>query len=445
MMRKAMIFSMIFLLTAGLMFAAGQREVTDEVVIEFWHQPSTINVPGFEDVSQEYGDFEAYLAEKFSAQHDGITLTTRLVPWEGIFETFNIAIAGGNPPAIGMDYLGRTSQYNAMGALTPLEDFMPQYIIDDAADVRNLFEVDGKMHALPAHAWNYNTMVVNVGLLKYHGWEGPILNGPGEPYTHEEWVDFLYQVRATVPDGIFPTVWKTGDEQGDYGWWAYFWGFGAEMFGPDGKVTTNPDPIVEALELITYLRDNNLTPRGIASMRANESNEMWYAGNVVMNMAGFPHAEALRRSVEAEGAYDFEVMAVPFPTRDGDTGFNVFGPTAYAFFTEDPRELEAAVKFIEFMMYDEDHWIPMMKSVGQFMVQESYADVNLYEGNEFQELVAEMIERFDTGNFGLTHPQYQRIRISMAEALQKYFTGMVSAEQAVDEYLTAIRRLNDEL
>jgi multiple sugar transport system substrate-binding protein len=448
------VFKRIFLITAVLLilssmvFAAGRTETAakEDVTISFWHFPQVRNVPGFENQSKEFGDFWAYLAKEFSAMDNGIKVETELIPWTGGFERFNVAIAGGNPPTIGFDYFGRTPSYYRSGIATPASKVVPHLVADTDASIIDLYSLgDGEVHALPGFTWSNGSMMINVGLLKKHGWTGPILNGPGQPYTFDQWVDFLWKVKQTVPSNVWPTVWSCGDEQGDYTWMGIFWGYGYSPFDANGKVTTNQEAMVKGYKLIQYLRDNGLTNRGIASMRGNEANDLFTSGLSVMNRMGTKSIENILRDRIKEGILDFELdlMVVPYPTEKGTIGFSAVGPTGFVFLTQDQKKLDAAAKWVDFVM-QEKYWPALVAGTGQFMLQNRYANINIYAGDPLMEAIGEMRSKFGAGDFALAHPEYQRIRIAMSEAGQKIFTGMATVERAVADFHAEARRLNKE-
>jgi len=441
----------MLLLITGVLFAGGQKEEEaaetaeeKEVTVSFWHFPQVQGVEGYEAQSKEYGDMWAYLAEEFTKKDNNIKVETEVIPWTGGFERFNIAIAGGTPPSIGFDYLGRSGQYYAMDAVVPADDIMPASYINDIKDsIKDLYMVGGKVHALPGFAWNAGQWIVNRGLLEKHGWpeNEQILNGQGQPYTFDEWVAFLEKAKATVPEGIWPTAWSCGDEQGDYSWWGIFWGYGGKLFDENGNVYDDPSGMMEGYKLMLELRDKGLTAKGIAQMKGNMANELMSDGKVVMRPGSLGHARNIKKGID-EGTLDFEynIEVFPSPTEKGDSSFNAVGPTGFIFFAQDKAEQDASSKWVQYAM-DDKWWPKMVAATGQFPCQKSLDDANLYAGNDFMEIVDSMLARFPAGDFGLANPQYQKIRMAMAQAGQKIFSGAASVEEAVKEYYAEVRRL----
>ncbi len=446
--KKVFLTAFLILFVANFLFASGQQEgqttAEDEIEISYWHFPRADNVPGYEDVSKERGDFESYLAKKFTEMDNGISVETEVVPWNGGFERINVAIAGGDPPTVLLDYIGRTSVYNQMGATIPADKVLPAHVVDDVySDYLDLYTTGGDLHGLPADDTSLDVMNINVGLLKKHGWEGPVLNGPGQPYSFEEFTEFLTDVKDVVPSDVYPTAWTGGDEQADYVWWLIFAGFGGELFDSDGTVTDDYSGMIEGYEYLMSLKEKGLLARGIASMKGNDGNKLFTAGKVVVRAGGKPHADDLKNNIE-EGAldYEYEVMAVPFPTEAGDKVYNTVGPSGFVFFTDaSDKETEAASEFIEFML-SEEYWPAYIQAIGRQALQKKYSNEDIFSGDAYMEQITGIESSlFDNG---IANPNYQEIRIALSQAHQKIFTERATIEEAVNDFYEEVRELVNE-
>jgi ABC-type glycerol-3-phosphate transport system substrate-binding protein len=303
--------------------------------------------------------------------------------------------------------------------------------------------VDGKVHALPGFAWNIN-LNVNVGLLRKYGWEGPVLNGPGNAYSDEEYTAFLTKVKETVPADVWPYVMQCGNEQGDYGWWQHFWGYGGKLFDADGTVADDHTGMIKGYNYLLGLVDKGLMARGVASMQATDPNKMFFSGKSIVGFGHKFHAKQIQSAIE-EGVIDaeYEVMPIPYPSENGDKGFTANGGTGFIFFAQDKAEQEGASEWIQYVMSDE-WWPHTVKGSGQFPLQKSMADANLYEGDEYQTVVSQMLAKFESGDFGLAHPKYQQIRVALSQAGQKIFSGQTTVEKAVEQFYAEVEDIISE-
>ena len=444
------------MLTVGLIavvaaagFAGGQGEAggsgsgasESNNAITMWHFPQITNVPGHSAESSEFGDWWQYVAQRYMQENPGTNVTIEMVPWEGGVDKINVAIAGGSPPDIVFDYLGRTGGWAIQGASVPLEGIVSEELQSDIVPAfKDLYMINGSLHALPGFSWNQN-LNINVGLLRSLGYQGEILNGPGQPYTYEEFEQFLKDIKAVMPTGVYPLGLGAGSEQGDYLWWSFFWGFGGFLYDQNGQVTDDSTGIVAGYEYLKSLADQDLLAPGVAGMTASDVINLWTAGRVAILGGSQYHARLIENAID-DGVlgFEYDVMPVPMPTLDGDSGYAVIGPTGFSVMAQDPEKQQAAVDFIEYAMKPEI-WGPTVVGSGQFPATQSAAAMDLYAGNEYQAVVQSMLDRFPAGNFALSSPNYNKIRIALSTAGQGIFSGQQSIEDAVAVFLEEAARL----
>lgn len=432
-----------------LSFAGGQTEkkqdgmqgAAQKTEISMWHFPQINAVPGFEAHSKDFGDFWNYLSAEFNKSQNKYEVKTELLAWDGGTEKANVAIAGGSPPEIIFDYLGRTSSWYTQGAAVAAEDIVPQKMINDIQDsIKTIYTIDGKVHALPGFTWNMN-LNVNVGLLEKYGWKGPILNGPGKTYSYEQFTEFLRKVKETVPSDVYPMVMQCGSHQGDYVWWQFFWGFGGKLFNQDGTVASDMSGMIEGYKYFLKLREEKLIAPGVASLVGGDTTQMWASGKSVVEGGNLYNYDLIDKAVkEGHLDYDLNVIPIPFPSESGNKGYNANGPTGFIFFSESEAKQSGSSEWVQFVMSDK-YWGPLVTGSGQFPLQKSMAGKNLYEGNNYQSIVSEMMSKFSSGNFGLASPNYQKIRIKLSETGQKIFSDRATVEQAVEDFYSEVKKL----
>lgn len=441
----------LILIFVGTAFAGGQSEDGEPTEAEdsgketvtFWHFPQIRNVPGYEDVSEEYGDWWEHVAGQYMEENPDVEIETELLPWEGGVDKINVAISGDNPPDLVFDYLGRSGNWYQQGAAVAVDDLVSQDLKDDILDsFKDIYTIDGDLHAVPGFSWNMN-INVNVGLLRDIGIEGEILNGPGEPYTFEQFTDLLREIDEKAPDSIHPFGIGAGSEQADYIWWGFFWGFDGFLYDEDGTVTDDPSGIVDGYEYLKSLGDEGLLAPGVASMTASDVINLWSEGRVAVMWGQKFHAQEVKESID-EGVVDFEyeIMPAPFPSEDGESGYTAIGPTGFIVMSEDERKQEILGDFIDFAMQPE-YWTPTVKGSGQFPALESVAEEDIYEGDEYQEVVQMMLSEYPAVDFGLSSPNYNEIRGALSQAGQAIFSDRQSPEEAVETFLETVRGLEE--
>jgi ABC-type sugar transport system, periplasmic component len=437
-MKRCAVFIMAML---ALFLAAMPACSADKVKITYWFFPTERNVPGYESVSANFGDWEKYLAGEFMKENPDIEITPELVPYEGGVDKVNVTIAGGNPPDIIFDYLGRSGNWYFQGAVQPVDSLISSKLKGDLLDsFKSLYTLDGKLHAVPSFAWNIG-LIVNRGLLKSWGYKGEILNGPGNAYSQKQFEDFLAKVKAVAPSGCYPYALGCGSEQGDYHWWQMFWGNGAKLFNPDGTTVSSSPGLIEAYTWLKSLMDKGLIAPGVASTAAADVNSMWASGKIAMVGGHKGTAGYIEKSIK-DGLLkiDYDCAIFPFPSKDGKSGYLAMGPTGYMIMAKESAKQKAAMRYIEWVM--QPKWESLCSlGAGLFPTTKSVAAMNIYKADEFNSTQSAMMNKFPAGDFALADPNYNKIRIAMAACGQSIFAGMKNPKDAVADFLAEVKKI----
>ena len=437
---------MILLVTASLVFAGGQGEkkaaaAPEKVTISFWHFPIFINVPGFEANSKEYGDWEKFLASEFMKTHPNIEVKTQLQPWEGGVDKINVAIAGGNPPELVADYLGRTGGWFVQGAAVPLDNLLADSLKNDILPAyKSLYYINGKLHAMPIMAWSIS-LVINGNLTDKYGLTSAIPKMGGD-WTTDQFKAVLKKMKAAASsDGVYPLGMACGSEQGDYIWWRFIWGFGGGLFDDKGNVIADSPATIETYKYLLKLNKEGLMVPGVASMTGSDTMKLWSSEKEFMQ-GGNAYYRTLLQKAYKDGLVSKppKVIAVNFPAKAGIKQKSAIGPTGYVIMTKDSAKQKAAASFIEFAMQSKYN-APAVKTAGQFPATKSVADMNIYKDDELMTAMANMLAKYPAGDFGLSNPNYGKIRVELAAAEQAMFSGVKTPEQAMKEFADKVRAL----
>lgn len=442
---KAILTLLILVSITVPVFSQGTKEAAaadGKQSITYWHFPFVHTVEGFETVSKNYGDWEVYLAQEFMKENPDIKVSTELLPWEGGVDKINVAIAGGNPPDLVFDYLGRSGGWHHQGASVPWDGIISDALLDDLRpSFKELYTIEGQLHAIPGFTWNMN-LSINAGLLKKMGYTKPILNGQGNTYSTKDFEKFLTEIKALAGPGVYPLALACGSEQSEYIWWGFFWGFGAKLFNEDGTTVSESPEMVEAYKWLVSLRDKGLVTPGVASQTASDTLQLWASGKVVIHGGNKAYYNTIEKGVE-DGLLDMEVDVRPFvyPSKDGKTGYGAMGPTGFSLLTKDAGKQKATAKFVEFMMQPK-YWTPQVKGAGQFPATESVAKLDIYADDAYQTVVGGMLSKYPAGDFGLSNPNYDKFRVALASCGQAIFSGLKTPEDAVAGFLKEVKKVN---
>src|SRR5699024_4684203 len=184
-------------------------------------------VEGFEDETANFGDWEKIQAEKFMEEHPHVTIEVQALTWEDLGTRVPVAIAGGTPPDLLRDYLGRTSQYAHEGVVESFDDLIPQEELDDYLETYvDMYTINGELHALPQYAWA-SSMPFNRAIWEEAG-KADLLPEDGQvTWTFDE---FDKAVRAVNADNVYPVGVQLAQSQGDNGLLQWFWAHGAKLY-----------------------------------------------------------------------------------------------------------------------------------------------------------------------------------------------------------------------
>ncbi|MHA3979235.1 extracellular solute-binding protein [Halovulum sp. GXIMD14794] len=146
----------------------------------------------------------------FSAEDNGITVSTLPTEWNNYYDQIKAAYAGGNPPDVHVMHRHRVLEFASLGAIAPITEDLEAVGIDtgDWAELaKDAVTHDGEIYAVPLdfHALLWH---VNVDIME----EAGLLNEDGTPKIPQS-VDELLAQAQTVQE-------KTGKEYLGAGWMA---------------------------------------------------------------------------------------------------------------------------------------------------------------------------------------------------------------------------------
>lgn len=319
--------------------AGGQRETDDRVVLTTYIQKDPAN-PQFEGHNA--------VMEAFSAANPNITFRHEYATGEAFHQKFQAMAASGNMPDLFTTYVGkRTAYITETGLVLDLRPYLDSEFLSGFSP--NVWEPqgpDGEIFTVPPSMAVTHVMYANTAILDELGLTFP--------ETYEELLGQVDTIRAA---GYFPISLGNRDQWPMNSWFLSAlvdrlggteW-FDAAMVG-DASFTD--EPFVRSLEIIEEMTQKNVFSPGVNQMSNPEANQEFYQGlSVYMIDAGW-RTSAMTNILDTE-QQEAIYMGV-FPRIEGSVqhgtsaavpsegfGLNVNLP-------EDPRKLEAALKFIRF-------------------------------------------------------------------------------------------------
>lgn len=405
--------------------------------LTYWFFPVYINVPGFESHSAAHGDWEKFLATEYMKSHPDVEISAELQPWEGGVDKVNVAIAGGNPPDIVVDYLGRTGSWYTQGAGVPLDNVISQKMKDDIQpSFKGLYTINGKLHAYPMMAWVQMLLTNSFVYDKYK----VALPPSGSELSTDQFKAILASAKKNFPQGVYPYGLGCGTEQGDYVWWAFIWGFGGRLFDDAGKVAVNSPQTLEALKYLQSLDKEGLLAPGTATMAVPDLVKLLYSnklGGWMGNKGNLSNLNQAYKDGTIEGPP--RINLYPFPTKTGKP-MNAIGPTGFIVMTKDAAKQKIAADFMEFCLQPKYH-AAAVKAAGQLPATKSVAAMDIYKGDELGQIAQQLVAKYPAGDFGVSNPNYNKIRKELSVQLQAMFADMKTPEKTVADLDAAIRKI----
>lgn len=299
------------------------------VELTFWH--------GYTEAD---GDVLDQIVRDFNAEHDDITITTEVNPWDVIDDTFLPALSAGNGPEIVAMPAERLPVYADRGAFADLDEF---YADDEAsADLnpgaKDMVTVDGTAYGVPT-GFVPLTMFYNTTLFAAAGVEVPTTwdewvaaaraltvdsDGDGTP----EQYGLALADHATVGNGVWPTL---------------FYGNGGGVV-EDGKAVIDSP---ENAETLTFWHDavarDRISPTGVDGVTGDS---LFSSGRVGMYVGG-----PWMATVAQENGVDYGIA--PVPAGPSTQAASAIGVAMALTEQADPAQQEAAQEFFAYFLSHE--------------------------------------------------------------------------------------------
>jgi len=405
-----------------------------QVTISYWFFPEFKSVPGFEDVSKEYGDWERYQADQFMKLNPNVKVETNLLPWGEGYQTVLNAIAASTPPDIMREYIVRASQYQSMGVTDDLSnDIAPADKTDFGDENLALWTWNNQLIGLPHFGWS-GMVVVNKDLFKKAGAENLLPTESGRNWSYDQFMEAARAIKK-LPD-TYAVTFPSGDQTADNFIRMWMGGYGAQVFTEDGKATALNSPEgVKGLQWMVDVVNEGLTPPGAASEDYYTAFNLFIESKVGM-IAGAPFTWGeVAAAFKDKNLPPFELYGVNFPSEKGDKYPVVMGPTGIVMFKQtDPVKREWVAKYVQFLASAENQ-ATECKAANQFCYRKSLE--SLAKGVPGLEDAMAILTYSGFGDYGIRNPKYSKIRPVFFPEIQAALLGTKTPEQALNDFAKA--------
>mgnify|MGYP000886990981 CR=1 FL=1 len=412
--------------------AAAEEASSEPVKLKFYAYgyQQLMNLPGYEDKTQNLGDVYNLLIDEFTAQHPNVSIElVTLNPAGGGTEQLDVDIASGTMPNIYYDSLLRVTKYNGLGYLLNLKDYVSADTINDY--------VAGSID--PEYVWNLPTddgpmfLAVNKTLFEKIGALDLLPAEDSREWTTDEYLAALQAVKDAGIDNTYPTIFWAANQSGDAANFGFLFGFGAKFFeGTDySKVVLNSAEGLNAFNFINNVVQSGLSVPGAAALNDDDMWATWQNQQISMT-GGYSYLQVLAK----ESAEPFEAYFVNFPHAQGQPNppFATDTHTLAVFKSENEQENIWAARFVEFITSSET-WIPLIcQAHGTLSMRNSFQD-KLTLSPELA-AIAKRMTQDGVLSYGPTCPKWSELRPLYASELQAMFSGAKTPEQALADFET---------
>lgn len=393
------------------------------------------------------GDFEINCDENYICQGEdsGIYFWRDIVlkdyPEEVILREYStdnttikmdIDLAGGDPPDVYWDYIGRVNKYANSRLAVPIElgdeaeEFIPSYL--------DLLTKDGVLYGLPHTAWAA-VMAVNKPLLESAGggYLLPADDDPDRSWTIDEFLEATRLVQEKYGEGYYGYVLFAAGVSGDY-WSSFGWlaGFGAKLY-ENGKIVIDSPEGRAALTFMKKMQDDGIAMPGAAGLTYAENLAAMKNNNVVA-MGGTPsHGERLISLTDGSGSIQAVIMEYPHMPGVEKVPISVGPDAGMLFKTGNPIREARALKLLKYIT---------SKRVQAYsaIVRARYSSLKGVPevGSESLAwtIANGMIEQNGIFDMGTGLDKYNEVRELWPPMLQAIFSEELTVDEALDRFVT---------
>lgn len=387
------------------------------------------------------------LAERFEAEHEGVTITIEELNWDGISEKLESAMMTGTTPDIYIDGTARTAKLPYTGLTVDVSDVINGLDGWNSGAIQ-IGELDGAYYLVPITLMPSTILSVNVSLAKQYG----VYDMLPEDRVSWDWPQFMAFLEAcgekSLADGVYPISLFAGSQSTDIAYYTMLLSAGAEILNADHTAAAVNSPA--AVQAMTYLKeicDKNLVYPGAAEITDSDASGIFLNGKTVVDLTqngGLGAIPSFQNAVD-EGVLSEvpEIQSYAWPTLNGSaTKCATWGANCAAIFENegDAEKIELAKSFLTFMVQDktfnETTWAANLNygPARTIDAQVSVDDAQIARELEKKDVFAQ----YNDSAFGILESYWGEIRQYFYPELQSMFLGNKTPEEVIQNFESSI-------
>ncbi len=403
----------------------------DPVTLQFWTYESEVETPIWEAWTKRLQD-----------TYPWITVEWTWLPFDTGPEKMTVAFATETYPDLIFDTYGRLAPAVDGGLtinLQPAIDKIPGLTLGP----------EGKVGDEPHYIWKGSptgySISCNMDLAAELGIEEH-LPEDGMSWGYEDLLACLRAAKAANKIGIDLYA---GSQSSDMWYYTFFFAAGGEIIDiQNKKVVVNEDAYKEAnlkvLNLLKTIVDEGLCQPGAATMIDQESQAIWYAGDMLFCHGAWTNVANWKKNYEDGNSVvgNFQMFSVPSPEGGAWPYTGAFSSSGcVAFDTADGAKLDALYTAIAFMYNEEGGLMAGFREVNPTSPSILEYDKPITEGVEDVFRINQLERGNEQASKGLVRNEwgpaygwYADFRLAFYPQLQNYYAGKITAEELLETW-----------
>lgn len=426
-MKKGFLFALTLILIAPMLFAAGAKEETGPITLQFWTH---------EDPNRTL--LEDRYIEEFEAMNPNIRIERTTQSSGKLIELVQTAFAANSGPDIFNLSIEDEYQYIVNARVAPIDLEAAGYSSKNAlisTYAKGMLEpvtVDGEIYGLPLELTNWS-IFVNKGIFKDAGLDPE----RDYPRTWEEMVEV--SEKLVIRDGDI-LIRRGFDFRYPY----YLVAFlpmveqlGGQLISDDGTTAIVGEDAW--LKFLSFMQEWGPSGRNLGSPTYTNARKLFNMNNNDIAMAHTGLYQQGRIKADNPDFYDSgEWMVVPFPVFEDakkDVAASYYGHYYMVNAQSSPATQEAAWKFISYML---SHGEEYLKEVNIIQPTQALLNSDTYRNMPYSEVFTKDFERGHIVYYGEASAEFQTLIRSAVESV------MLSGETP-EKALATLKRNAQEL
>jgi ABC-type glycerol-3-phosphate transport system substrate-binding protein len=410
--------------SAAATSAASPTLTTAPVTITYWATPTFSAVTGYETQTKNAGDWEKLLAANYTKLHPNVTIDVQSIPFTDAQTKMVAAVNAGLPPDIYQDSDTRQTQWAKPGLIEDVSALVPDVWQRIDPQFQKIMTVNGIPYGILNYASPGGFLKVNQAIFKD---AGATLPADGT-WTFADFETALNKV--AIAGKRWPLAVRMNNEQGDYDWLGYLWGFGCREFSSDLKKSNMSSPqCIQALQWLAGARTKGWLIPGTTTIQPADIDAAYYTTGQAAVAYGRSDLTRREDTLKSQGKVgvpiDSELYLFP---RSGtqQQGLITFLGSMQVFKQNDAAKKAVVADFIRFMTQS-------ATLTTEFLTGGSispYKDVTTPGTDPHFLRVVDWYKKYGVFDWGATIPQFNKIRLARIPVLQSVVLGSTSPTDA---------------